>query len=255
VATVDTNVRRVLGRLFQAHLLRLAGARTPTERDIQILADSLVPLRRSAAWNQAIMDLGAQVCTAQQPACLICPVEAWCEARHVTGVVDLPWLRPRPQTKYQGSRRYYRGRILAVLRGCKPHPQPLSVYEEGSKGEVTQTSPLSASGEEGWGVRSPSPLFSVGEGQGEGVYRLPDSPEDGIELRDLVEGLHAEGNLAGDAAWLEGILQGLARDGLVVLERDSTGRVTRVSLPGPRDPWVYLSRRGAETAEKKRKKR
>ncbi len=116
VAVVDTNVRRVLGRVFRDELQALFGERGPTERQVQALADGLVPDGRSARWNQALMDLGSTVCTSRQPECPRCPFFTWCQARRATQVTDLPSLRPKGQGKFSGSRRYYRGRIIAALR-------------------------------------------------------------------------------------------------------------------------------------------
>lgn len=116
VAVVDTNVRRVLGRVFRDDLQALFGERGPTERQVQALADGLVPQERSARWNQALMDLGSTVCTSRQPDCPRCPLFAWCQARRAAHVTDLPALRPKGQGKFSGSRRYYRGRIIAALR-------------------------------------------------------------------------------------------------------------------------------------------
>jgi A/G-specific adenine glycosylase len=77
VATVDTNIDRVLGRVF-----RVRGAAKSTRRAKRIwaIAESLVPRRRSSEWNQALMDLGATICIARAPRCGVCPVSAVCEA-------------------------------------------------------------------------------------------------------------------------------------------------------------------------------
>ena len=75
---VDTNVARVLGRVF-----RLRGA-TGARRDKRLwsLAERLLPQRPKAAWefNQALMDLGATVCVARTPRCGICPVAPACRS-------------------------------------------------------------------------------------------------------------------------------------------------------------------------------
>ena len=69
VATVDTNVRRVLERAFGS-------------KDVWKLAEKLVPKKGERAWrfNQALMELGALVCTARKPKCPICPVRSDCLA-------------------------------------------------------------------------------------------------------------------------------------------------------------------------------
>ena len=69
VPTVDTNVRRVLERAFGS-------------KDVWKLAEKLVPKQGERAWrfNQALMELGALVCTARKPKCPICPVRSDCLA-------------------------------------------------------------------------------------------------------------------------------------------------------------------------------
>jgi A/G-specific adenine glycosylase len=76
-APVDTNVARVLGRIFLGRdgVKGATGAKAVTE-----LARSLQPRRGRAAWtfNQALMELGALVCSARAPRCRDCPVRRRC---------------------------------------------------------------------------------------------------------------------------------------------------------------------------------
>jgi A/G-specific adenine glycosylase len=76
VAAVDTNVARVLRRAFHPRLPRSARG----ERHIWQTATALLPRSGSAAWafNQAIMELGALVCTARVARCGVCPVRRVC---------------------------------------------------------------------------------------------------------------------------------------------------------------------------------
>jgi A/G-specific adenine glycosylase len=78
VAAVDTNVARVLRRVFGLRDPRKSARHT---RRLWTLAQALVPRRRSADWNQALMDLGATVCRARAPLCLRCPVAPICRSR------------------------------------------------------------------------------------------------------------------------------------------------------------------------------
>jgi A/G-specific adenine glycosylase len=98
VAMVDTNIRRVLSRVFSVE----PGV-------VETLADALIPERAAYAWNQGLMDLGATLCRASQPLCLVCPLVAECggpvSARRVA----------RPQGEFRGSSRYFRGRLIARL--------------------------------------------------------------------------------------------------------------------------------------------
>lgn len=76
VPAVDTNVERVLRRVF---LPRLQGGAAAHHR-VWTLAERLLPRRSRTAWefNQALMDLGARICTARRPRCEECPVAGVC---------------------------------------------------------------------------------------------------------------------------------------------------------------------------------
>lgn len=80
VPALDTNAFRVLARVFGVRAGRRVAAR---ERRLWRLAAVLVPPRRAADWNQALMDLGALVCTARRPRCGGCPVGGVCASRRV----------------------------------------------------------------------------------------------------------------------------------------------------------------------------
>jgi len=73
---VDGNVERVMARVF-AVTEPLPGVK-PKLKD---LADSLTPKKRAGDYAQAVMDLGATVCTPKSPACVICPWNKECEGR------------------------------------------------------------------------------------------------------------------------------------------------------------------------------
>jgi A/G-specific adenine glycosylase len=110
VAVVDTNVLRVLARCVAGSGLTLPGA--------QSLADRLLPAGRSWAFNQAMFDLGATVCT-PRPACERCPMRRqcrWALRRHADAD---PWRASpsvRPQAPFAGSDRQGRGRLVHALR-------------------------------------------------------------------------------------------------------------------------------------------
>ncbi|HEX9692713.1 MAG TPA: hypothetical protein VGA22_11485 [Gemmatimonadales bacterium] len=74
-AAVDTNAARVLYRVF-----RPRHRRRSREHVLWSLAQRLLPGRRRTAWefNQALMDLGAQICVARRPRCSECPVQPVC---------------------------------------------------------------------------------------------------------------------------------------------------------------------------------
>jgi A/G-specific adenine glycosylase len=77
---VDGNVRRVLSRLFA-----LRGPAWRTESAFYNLADTILDRKAPGDWNQALMELGATVCSPRKPACLACPVRRRCRA-HALGI-------------------------------------------------------------------------------------------------------------------------------------------------------------------------
>jgi len=79
-APVDGNIERVVARLFAVET-PLPAAKGELKR----LTATLAPARRAGDFAQAMMDLGATVCTPKRPSCLMCPLSAQCAAR-VSGI-------------------------------------------------------------------------------------------------------------------------------------------------------------------------
>ena len=75
-AILDTNVARVLFRVFvgrgdpKSHAMK---------KHLWAIADALVPARDAFDFNQALMDLGAMICVARNPRCLVCPMAKDCK--------------------------------------------------------------------------------------------------------------------------------------------------------------------------------
>ncbi len=86
-AAVDGNVTRVLARL--------TAARRPAARALEKLAAELVPASAPDLFNQALMELGATVCTPRSPRCLICPLRGVCAAAASGRPEDYPAPRRR----------------------------------------------------------------------------------------------------------------------------------------------------------------
>jgi len=111
---LDTNVRRVLARVFGGEALPPVSLRR-AERD---LADLVAPDDADAAaeWAVASMELGALVCTARSPRCPECPVAASCRwfGSGSPGLADAP---VRTQ-QWHGTDRQVRGRVMAILRAA-----------------------------------------------------------------------------------------------------------------------------------------
>jgi A/G-specific adenine glycosylase len=90
---VEANSQRVLARLLALQgNLKTAG----TQRRIWQAAERLVPAEGAGTFNQAMMELGALVCSPRQPSCLFCPLSALCEARRLGLQDQLPLVTPKP---------------------------------------------------------------------------------------------------------------------------------------------------------------
>ncbi|MBX3553204.1 MAG: A/G-specific adenine glycosylase [Pseudolabrys sp.] len=103
---VDGNVERVVTRLFALDE-ELPGAKPA----IKALAEAIAPAQRHGDFAQALMDLGATICTPKKPACVLCPWQGPCVARR-DGTQEL---FPRKAPKREGRQR--RGAAFVVLRG------------------------------------------------------------------------------------------------------------------------------------------
>jgi len=104
-APVDGNVERVVTRLFGVDE-ELPAAKP----HIKALAASLLPPQRAGDFAQALMDLGATICTPKKPACVLCPWSEGCIAR-ARGEQEL---YPRKAPKREGRLR--RGAAFVALR-------------------------------------------------------------------------------------------------------------------------------------------
>ncbi len=95
---LDGNVIRVLSRLF---CIRENVNDTATKTKLWSLAESLVPKGKASFFNQALMDLGATLCTPKKPQCLLCPLQSCCRAQQKCMQEQLPLKsRPKPVPHY-----------------------------------------------------------------------------------------------------------------------------------------------------------
>jgi A/G-specific adenine glycosylase len=106
---VDGNIERVIARLYCVEE-PLPAAKPVIRR----LAETLTPARRPGDFAQALMDLGATICTPRDPACILCPWNGSCAARKL-GTAEL---YPRKAPKAEGRLR--RGAAFVAVRrdGC-----------------------------------------------------------------------------------------------------------------------------------------
>ncbi|MFC5470778.1 A/G-specific adenine glycosylase [Cohnella suwonensis] len=108
---VDGNVMRVLSRYF---CLDADISKPATRVDMESLAASLIPEGQAADFNQALMELGALICTPKSPSCGGCPVAEPCLARLAGREKELP-----VKTKAKKARDVYR--FAALIEGVGPH--------------------------------------------------------------------------------------------------------------------------------------
>jgi A/G-specific adenine glycosylase len=157
-ATVlDTNVRRVLARVFTGTEFP-ADSLSTAERT---LAEAVLPTAHDAAagWAAASMELGALVCTAKTPKCAQCPIIDLC-SWHSLGrpAHDGP---PRRGQTYAGTDRQARGRLLAILRDAT-EPVEKSAFEPAWRLDEQRERALAGLLLDGLAVQLP-----------DGRYRLP----------------------------------------------------------------------------------
>jgi len=109
-AAVDVNVARVIGRW---------DGRDYTPRPLAERAHALLPPGRAATWNQAMMELGATVCTARAARCGDCPVARDCAS---AGAPPAPRPARAKRPRFEETDRYARGRVVAALLAGEPLP-------------------------------------------------------------------------------------------------------------------------------------
>ncbi|MBQ4900804.1 A/G-specific adenine glycosylase [Paenibacillus sp. Marseille-P2973] len=148
---VDGNVMRVLSRYF---LIRDDIMKTGTRTLMEELAAGLIPRGRASDFNQALMELGALVCTPKSPQCLVCPVMAHCAAR-IEGVEEtLP-----VKSKAKPPRPEYR--LVALVEGDGEHAGRVLVRRRPDTGLLARM----------WELPHIPAAAIAGEGAG-----LPDGP-------------------------------------------------------------------------------
>ena len=114
---VEANSRRVIARLA-GHAAPLDGP--GGDEPIWELAETLVPAREAGLFNQALMDLGAMICTPDRPRCGDCPLEGLCDARRTNRTAAIPARSARRATKQLRETALVvrrAGRVLVVRRG------------------------------------------------------------------------------------------------------------------------------------------
>jgi A/G-specific adenine glycosylase len=112
---VDANVERVVSRLF-AVAEPLPGSRPIIRRH----ADAITPDRRAGDFAQAMMDLGATICTPRSPRCLLCPLSSLCLARAMGAPEQFPVKTPKKARPQRQGRAFWIARDEAVWLVRRP---------------------------------------------------------------------------------------------------------------------------------------
>jgi A/G-specific adenine glycosylase len=107
---LDGNVKRVLCRAYGIEGFPGSGA---VEKRLWALARELMPSRQGAIYNQAQMDLGAEVCTRSKPRCETCPLADICVARGQGRIAQLPEPKPRKAIPQRAAT------LLVLLEGTR----------------------------------------------------------------------------------------------------------------------------------------
>lgn len=162
---VDGNVMRVLSRYFLIEEDIMKGS---TRALMEGLVTELIPEGRASDFNQALMELGALVCTPKSPHCLTCPVMEHCAAR-IEGVEEsLP-----VKTKAKPPRPEYR--MVALVEGSGPHEGKVLIRQRPQEGLLARM----------WEL----PHVQIPQSR---KGRLPDEPAMDIVADMLLEeGIHA----------------------------------------------------------------
>ncbi len=115
VAAVDGNVDRVISRLYA-----ITTPLPQSKPDIRDYAQALVPKQRAGDFAQAMMDLGATICTPKSPNCRICPFTDDCEARKLGIAATLPRKMPKPEIPTRHAYAYWLRVEDTVLLRTRP---------------------------------------------------------------------------------------------------------------------------------------
>jgi A/G-specific adenine glycosylase len=121
VGVIDVNVRRVLSRTSRR--MHSQTGLLP-EKEIDRIAKALLPTD-AYTWNQALMELGATVCTARSPKCGICPLRSKCPSRDLAGRTPVIASRSgkhraRPEPAHGGiPNRLWRGKVVNAVASLR----------------------------------------------------------------------------------------------------------------------------------------
>lgn len=142
---LDGNVERVMSRLYDIHTPLPAA-----KPELMAVAEALTPIARPGDYAQAVMDLGATICTPKNPACGICPWRAPCLARQAGTHLELPKKTPKKHKPVRRGIAYVARRVDgAYLLETRPEKGLLGGMlgwpnSEWIEGDPSQAEPIKA---------------------------------------------------------------------------------------------------------------
>lgn len=258
VATVDTNIRRVLWRLFRGVEPAIWPSGVRAARDGLALAEWALPTERAYDWQQALMDLGATVCLSRRPLCERCPLTGCCAAYAETARTALfpsgealARLRDTRAAKPAGVSNQADDLTATAEQGpAGRRPSPARVAETPAAYAATSTSLPARPDRVGAMYASPGPASPATSPTESTPTRRKEPPfahssryyrgRAVATLRALASGQSLtfaalgpqvkDDYTSADLPWLRALLSGLARDGLARLTTDPAG-TERAALP------------------------
>lgn len=87
---VDGNIERIISRIY-----RISTPLPAAKKEITVFASELTPKCRAGDYAQALMDIGATICTPRTPSCTVCPVSEFCAARMAGDMERFPVKAPK----------------------------------------------------------------------------------------------------------------------------------------------------------------
>lgn len=159
---VDANVERVVSRLFAIGEPLPGG-----KRAIRAATDVVTPYKRSGDFAQAMMDLGATICTTRNPRCLLCPLANSCAARFAGESESYPVKPPKKAKPHRIGRAFWIERLGAVWLVRRPAKGMLggmrALPDDGwnAKGDGEAAPPIAGNWEAGGTVSHTFTHFSL----------------------------------------------------------------------------------------------
>ena len=208
VATVDTNIRRVLWRVLRG----IEPATWPTGEvatsDLLALARAALPPGRAYDWQQALMDLGATICVSRRPLCERCPLRACCAAFAETARATL-------FPSGEALARLHAERALAVDGAVDHAVKAASPVPAGSVQIAESRAGYDPRRSTGRRRAKAAPFTSTTRYFRGRILAALRTLEDGNSLGLAEIGPRVKDDYTpGDLSWLRGLARGLERDGL-----------------------------------------